>query len=79
MPALRGTQGRRRDDSSQSGRIALSDEMCLREGYGRRKPNEEVEPFSSEAAEILGLSLKDSEDVMKEFRADYEAEREMFS
>ncbi len=53
--------------------------MCLREGFGRRKPNPEIEPFEGEAAEILGLSATDSEELMEAFRTDYEAEREMFS
>jgi HD-like signal output (HDOD) protein len=57
--------------------LQLADRMCLREGFGRRKPLTELDPLDCPAGEILGLDPGSSDDLLADFRQDFEREREM--
>jgi putative nucleotidyltransferase with HDIG domain len=58
--------------------LQVADRMCIREGFGRRKPSPELDPMECEGANILGIADGDLEDLLEVFRAAYQAEREVF-
>jgi len=58
--------------------LQVTDRVCLHDGMGRRKPNPDLAPLECEGAEILGLAVTDTEDLLQDFRTAYEAEREIF-
>ncbi len=59
--------------------IEVADRMCLREGYGRRKPSPELDPFDCDGAEILGLEASSMDELLELFRGAYDAEKAIFS
>lgn len=58
--------------------LQVADRMCLREGFGRRKPEPELEPAEGEGAALLGLSGADLEPALEKLRSEYETERKSF-
>jgi putative nucleotidyltransferase with HDIG domain len=59
--------------------IEVADRMCLREGFGRRKPTPDLDPFDCDGAEILGLDPSSMDELLELFRGAYDAEKEIFS
>ena len=57
--------------------LQVADLVCLKEGHGRRKPMPEFEPFTGEAAILLGITPEEEEDILTAFREAYEAEKEI--
>ena len=53
--------------------------MCLREGFGRRKPLPDLDPFDCDGAEVLGLDASSMDELLELFRGAYDAEKEIFS
>lgn len=58
--------------------LQVADQICLREGLGRRKPKPDLNPLECAGAEILGLVDADLDDLLTRFRAGYDEEREVF-
>ena len=58
--------------------LQVADQVCLREGLGRRKPNPDLNPLACSGAELLGLGDADLEDLLSRFREGYKEEREVF-
>jgi putative nucleotidyltransferase with HDIG domain len=58
--------------------LHVADRMCLRAGFGRRRPNENVQPCQGPAAKMLGLNDEGLEDLMTAFKEAYEREKEVF-
>jgi len=59
--------------------LQVADQMCLREGLGRRKPDPEVEPLQCEGAEVLGITDRDLDELLQRFKESYEADGDVFS
>jgi putative nucleotidyltransferase with HDIG domain len=57
--------------------LQVADQMCLREGHGRRKPDPELDPCASTGAEILGITEMDPQALCEEFGRAYQEEREV--
>jgi putative nucleotidyltransferase with HDIG domain len=58
--------------------LQVADQICLREGMGRRKPKPDLNPLECAGAEILGLVDADLDGLLTRFRAGYDEEREVF-
>jgi HD-like signal output (HDOD) protein len=58
--------------------LQVADRMCLREGFGRRKPEPELDPAAGEGAALLGLSSADLEPALEKLRTEYQSERQSF-
>lgn len=58
--------------------LQVADQICLREGLGRRKPKPDLNPLECAGAEILGLVDADLDGLLTRFRAGYDEEREVF-
>jgi putative nucleotidyltransferase with HDIG domain len=58
--------------------LCVADLMCLREGFGRRKPKPDLDPFANPAAEALGLVPDEMEEIVGLFREEHDSERELF-
>jgi putative nucleotidyltransferase with HDIG domain len=58
--------------------IEVGDQMCIRGGFGRRKPSPELNPLESEGAHILGLNGGDLDELLEMFHTAHEAEKAVF-
>ena len=52
--------------------LQVADQICLREGLGRRKPKPDLNPLECAGAEILGLVDADLDGLLTRFRAGYD-------
>jgi putative nucleotidyltransferase with HDIG domain len=70
------------DDSDGARTLAsvlqVADRICLREGYGRRKPDTELQPLECFGAELLGIVDMDLDSFAAPFREAYESEKAIF-
>ncbi len=70
------------DDSDGARTLAavlqVADRMSLREGYGRRKPDPDLQPLECSGAELLGIVDMDLDTFATQFREEYQAEKAIF-
>jgi putative nucleotidyltransferase with HDIG domain len=59
--------------------LQVADAMCLHQGFGRRKPDTELNPLDCEGARILGLDSQELDGLLEAFRTAYDAEKEVFA
>ncbi len=58
--------------------LQVVDQICLREGLGRRKGDPDLNPLACPGAQLLGITDADLEDFLTRFREAYKEEQEVF-
>jgi HD-like signal output (HDOD) protein len=70
------------DDSEGAKTLAcvlqVADRICIREGYGRRKPSPDLEPLECFGADFLGIKDMDLDSFVTQFREAYQTEKAIF-